>query len=258
MTLEDAQAAKKRHIAMKLLLGKGMRVLDIGCGWGGMALSLARTANVSVLGVTLSQRQLTVARQRAAEQGLSDRVDFHLADYRTLSGTYDRIVSVGMFEHVGVSHYQTFFDKVHDLLKADGIALIHSIGRKDRPGATNPWIAKYIFPGGYIPALSEVLPAVEASGLWLSDIEILRLHYADTLAAWRKRFVENRERAASLYDDRFCRMWEFYLAGSEAAFRVGGTMVFQAQLLKSVGAAPITRSYMFDPRSARGQFDDAA
>ncbi len=242
--LEQAQEAKKRHIAAKLLLKPGAHVLDIGCGWGGMALTLAQAADVQVTGITLSREQLAVARERAAAAGLADRVRFDLCDYRQMTGRFDRIVSVGMFEHVGVPQYPTFFGKVHDLLADDGVALLHAIGRMEGPGTTNAWIRKYIFPGGYSPALSEVMPAVERAGLWLTDAEIWRLHYAETLRHWRERFMANRDRAKALYDERFCRMWEFYLAGSECAFRHQGHMVFQIQMARNVDAVPLTRDYM--------------
>jgi cyclopropane-fatty-acyl-phospholipid synthase len=247
-TLEIAQLNKKRRLAAKLLLRPGQRVLDIGSGWGGLALHLARDADVDVTGVTLSEEQLKIANERAANAGLSQRLRFRLEDYRNTAGTFDRVVSVGMFEHVGLPAYETYFRRVASLLSDDGIAVIHSIGRSDGPGVTNPWIANYIFPGGYSPALSEVLPAVERAGLIVTDIEILRLHYAYTLAEWRRRFVANWERAKKLYDERFCRMWEFYLAGSEMAFRYQGHMVFQLQLAKRVDVLPLTRDYMTPPR----------
>jgi cyclopropane-fatty-acyl-phospholipid synthase len=243
-SIETAQANKKRHIAAKLLLTPGQRVLDIGCGWGGLALYLARECGVRVTGLTLSVEQLRVAERRAAAAGLADRVEFRLLDYREATGRYDRIVSVGMFEHVGVVHYPTFFRTLSNLLADDGVALLHSIGRQDGPGITNPWIRKYIFPGGYSPALSEVVPVIERTGLWVTDVEILRLHYAETLRAWRTRFLANIERVRALYDDRFCRMWEFYLAGSEVAFRHQGHMNFQIQLAKQVDAVPLTRDYI--------------
>ena len=244
--IEEAQANKKRHIAAKLLLKPGQTVLDIGCGWGGLALYLARECDVAVTGLTLSSEQLKVAQRRAADAGLGERVRFELCDYRQAAGRYDRIVSVGMFEHVGVVHYPVFFRKLKELLAEDGVALLHSIGRHDGPGATNPWLRKYIFPGGYSPAVSEVVPVVERTGLWITDIEILRLHYAETLRAWRQRFNANRERVRTLYDERFCRMWEFYLAGSEVAFRHQGHMNFQMQLAKRVDAVPLTRDYITD------------
>ncbi len=243
MTLEQAQAAKKAHICSKLLLQPGQRVLDIGCGWGGMGLSIAeRIPGGEVTGVTLSTQQLELARERAEKQGANAR--FELCDYRDVKGKFDRIVSVGMFEHVGQPNYQDYFDTVARLLTDDGVAVIHSIGRRDEPGVTNPWIAKYIFPGGYIPALSEVLPAIERAGLWVTDVEILRLHYAETLRIWRERFVAQWDEIAREYDLRFCRMFEFYLAVSEIAFRYGGHMVFQVQLTKTVDAAPMTRDYI--------------
>jgi cyclopropane-fatty-acyl-phospholipid synthase len=242
--LEAAQLAKKRHIAAKLALSPGQRVLDIGSGWGGLALYLARHTGAEVTGVTLSGEQLRFARARAEQDAQSERAKFELEDYRRVRGRFDRIVSVGMFEHVGVNHFKTFFRKIRDLLADDGVALIHSIGRTDGPGYTNPFIAKYIFPGGYYPALSEVLPVIERLGLIVSDVEILRLHYADTLKAWRQRFLANRDRAAEIKGERFCRMWEFYLAGAEAAFRYQQLIVFQLQLIKRIDALPITREYM--------------
>jgi cyclopropane-fatty-acyl-phospholipid synthase len=246
-TLEEAQAAKKRHIAAKLRLDvPGLSVLDIGCGWGGMALTLARDYGVNVTGITLSEEQLAAARARAAEAGLSHRVQFELMDYRAMDRQFDRIVSVGMFEHVGLPNYPAFFATVKRCLKPDGVALLHSIGRFEGPGATNPWIAKYIFPGGYSPALSEVLGPVERSGLVTTDIEILRLHYAKTLAQWRRRFSANRDAIASLYDERFCRMFEFYLSGSELAFRLSDHMNFQIQLARQQEALPLARDYMFE------------
>ncbi|NBC34242.1 MAG: methyltransferase domain-containing protein [Alphaproteobacteria bacterium] len=258
VSLEEAQAAKKRHIAAKLLLQPGQRILDIGSGWGGLAISLAKAAPVSVTGITLSHEQLEVSRRRAAEAGLSDRVTFELMDYRTLDGRFDRIVSVGMFEHVGVPHYAAFFNKIATLLNADGIALVHSIGRMEGPGVTNPWLRKYIFPGGYSPALSEVTPVAERAALWITDIEILRLHYAETLRHWRRRFLENWNRAAAPYDDRFCRMWEFYLAACELSFRYAGQMVFQMQLAKRVDTVPITRDYLYEPRRQQRHGEMAA
>ncbi len=219
MTLDEAQAAKKRHIAAKLRLKPGQTVLDIGSGWGGLGLYLAKSFDVDVQGVTLSTEQHGVATDRAHAQGLENRVHFELKDYRELNERFDRIVSVGMFEHVGVNHYRTFFDKCATLLKPDGVMLLHTIGRSGVPWATSAFIRKYIFPGGYIPALSEVMPAIEKSGLVVTDIEILRLHYADTLKHWGQRFAANRDKAKAIYDERFCRMWEFYLAASEAAFR---------------------------------------
>lgn len=244
MSLEAAQAAKKRRLAAKLLIEPGMSVLDIGCGWGGLGLTLAEEAGARVTGITLSSEQLAVAQARATEGGLADRATFRLQDYRETQGPFDRIVSVGMFEHVGVPNYRAYFDAIARLLADDGVALVHSIGRNRVSDRTQPWIAKYIFPGGYIPALSEVLPAIEAAGLWVTDVEILRLHYAKTLKAWRARFAARREAVAALYDERFCRIWEFYLGLSEIAFRYRGCMVFQVQLAKRVDAVPLTRDYM--------------
>jgi cyclopropane-fatty-acyl-phospholipid synthase len=248
-SLYDAQLAKKRHLAAKLVLdrgrpGRNLRVLDIGCGWGGLGLYLAETAGADVTGVTLSQEQHAIANERAAEKGLSKSARFHLQDYRDAPGPFDRIVSVGMFEHVGVNHYATFFRKSAQLLAEDGVMVLHSIGRSEGPAATNPWIAKYIFPGGYIPSLSEVLPRIEHAGLLVTDIEILRLHYAETLKAWRERFLAHREQVERIYDERFERMWEFYLAASEMSFREQALMVFQIQLTKRQGVVPMTRDYI--------------
>ena len=244
--LAAAQHAKKVHLASKLALAPGQRVLDVGSGWGGLALWLATHTGCHVKGVTLSSEQLAVSQERARKQGLASAVEFALEDYREVAGTFDRIVSVGMFEHVGVNHYRAFFRRLNELLDADGVAVLHSIGRSDGPGYTNPFIAKYIFPGGYIPALSEVLPVIERSGLIVSDIEILRLHYAETLKAWRERFISRRDEAVARKGEEFCRMWEFYLAGSEAAFRYQGLIVFQIQMVKRIDALPITRDYMFE------------
>jgi cyclopropane-fatty-acyl-phospholipid synthase len=243
-SLDDAQLAKKRHLGAKLLLKPGQRVLDIGCGWGGLALYLAEVAGADVVGVTLSQEQLGIAQARASEKDLAGAVEFRLQDYRDIKQGFDRIVSVGMFEHVGVVHYDRFFRKCAEVLDDEGVIVLHSIGRSEGPGTTNPWIAKYIFPGGYIPALSEVLPAIERAGLLVDDIEILRLHYAETLKAWRDRFMAHRDEVQRIYDPRFVRMWEFYLASSEMAFREQAMMVFQLQLSKRQGVVPITRDYI--------------
>jgi len=246
-TLEEAQAAKKRHIAAKLRLERpDLTVLDIGSGWGGMALTLAKDFGARVTGITLSEEQLAEARARAAAAGLSDRVNFELMDYRSVTQQYDRIVSVGMFEHVGVPNYPAYFETIKRCLKPDGVALLHAIGRFDGPSATNEWIAKYIFPGGYSPALSEVLAPLEKSGLISADIEILRVHYAKTLAHWRRRFAANRDAIAAIYDERFCRMFEFYLSGSELAFRLNDHMIFQIQIVRDQEAVPLTRDYMFE------------
>jgi len=243
-SLDDAQLAKKRHLAAKLLVGRGQRTLDIGSGWGGLGLYLAEIAGADVTGITLSEEQLRVSNARAADKHLSGPARFLLQDYRDVEGPFDRIVSVGMFEHVGVDFYETFFRRCAELLTDDGVMLLHSIGRSDGPDVTNPWIVKYIFPGGYIPALSEVLPAIERSGLIACDIEILRLHYAETLKAWRERFLTQRKEAVRLYDERFARMWEFYLACSEMAFRQQNLMNFQIQLTRRQGVVPMTRDYI--------------
>src|SRR5215510_8751259 len=243
-SLDDAQLAKKRHLTAKLRLTEGQRVLDIGCGWGGLGLYLAEFGGANVTGITLSQEQHAIANERAAEKHLSARASFLLQGYRDLRGPFDRIVSVGMFEHVGVGYYDTFFHRCAALLADDGVMVLHSIGRSEGPGVTNRWIAKYIFPGGYIPALSEVLPEIEHSGLLVTDIEILRLHYAETLKAWRERFLAHRGDAERIYDPRFVRMWEFYLAASEMSFREQNMMVMQIQLTKRQGVVPITRDYI--------------
>ncbi|MGD0723514.1 MAG: class I SAM-dependent methyltransferase [Roseiarcus sp.] len=243
-TLEEAQLAKKRHITAKLLVDDNHSVLDIGCGFGGLGLYLAETAGARATGVTLSKEQHAVATKRAIDGGLADRVSFRLQDYRDVGERFDRIVSVGMFEHVGVSHFDEYFQTIARLLKDDGVMLLHAIGRSSKPNATNPWIEKYIFPGGYIPSLSEVFASIERAGLYVTDTEILRLHYAETLKEWRRRFMANRERARALYDERFCRMWEFYLAGSETSFRVDANMVFQIQLAKRQDVVPLTRDYI--------------
>jgi cyclopropane-fatty-acyl-phospholipid synthase len=244
MTLAEAQLAKKRHLAAKLVASKKDRILDIGCGWGGLGLYLARYLGAEITGVTLSKEQYIAANQRAGEQGLSAQAKFELQDYRLINDQFDRIVSVGMFEHVGINHYAEYFNTVAKLLKRDGMGVVHSIGRSDGPGITNPFIRRHIFPGGYIPALSEVLPHIERAGLVVTDIEILRLHYAETLKAWREAFMMNREAAKAIYDERFCRMWEFYLAASESAFRWQNLMVFQIQLAHRQEAVPLTRSYI--------------
>jgi len=243
-SLDDAQLAKKRHLAAKLLLNGDQRVLDIGCGWGGLALYLAEFCRSRVTGVTLSREQWQRATGRAIEKHLTGSAEFRIQDYRDIGDRFDRIVSVGMFEHVGVSFYDAYFRKCAELLSDDGVMLLHSIGRSEGPNVTNPWIAKYIFPGGYIPALSEVLPAIERAGLLITDIEILRLHYAETLRAWRERFLAHREEAERIYDQRFVRMWEFYLAASEMAFREQALMVMQIQLAKRQDVVPITRDYI--------------
>lgn len=256
VSLEEAQVAKKRHIAAKLLLAEGQRVLEMGSGWGGMAMYLAESFGVSVDGVTLSTEQLRIARGRAEKRGLGGRVRFELQDYRTLKAMpYDRIVSVGMFEHVGRGNYRTFFAKVAELLSDDGVMVLHSIGQPFPSRFNNPFIERYIFPGGYIPSLAEVLPAVERAGLLVRDIEILPHHYARTLRLWRERFLARREEAAALYDERFVRMWEFYLAGSEMAFTHENFFIFQMQLAKSNLVVPDNRGYIGERETALAAFD---
>ena len=245
-TLEEAQQNKLRHIASKLDLKPGQRVLDIGCGWGGMAIYLAQNFDVHVTGVTLSKEQLALAQQRAEQLGLADKISFQFKDYRDVAGTFDRIVSIGMFEHVGISYFQQYFGKIQSLLAPDGVALVHAIGRKGGPGTTGKWLRKYIFPGGYSPALSETFAAIESSGLWVTDTEIWRLHYAETLRAWYDRFEANRDKAEALLGETFCRMWEFYLITSELSFRYFKHMVFQIQLAKTVDTLPLQRDYMVD------------
>ncbi|MGZ3790373.1 MAG: class I SAM-dependent methyltransferase, partial [Bacteriovorax sp.] len=247
-TLEEAQKKKMQHIVSKLLIDGDHHVLDIGCGWGGLARFIAKETGARVTGITLSKEQLSFAEKKTREEGLSDRVKFKLCDYRKIKGVYDRVVSVGMFEHVGMNYYQTFFQTVRRLIDNDGVALLHSIGRSLGPSVTNPWTQKYIFPGGYIPALSEVIPHVEKSGLFLTDLEVLRLHYAKTLSEWRERFTKQRARIQSIYDERFCRMWEFYLASSEASFKYCGSMVFHMQLAGRLDSVPLTRNYLYEDK----------
>jgi len=256
-TLEDAQRHKKRHIAAKLLLEPGQKVLDIGCGWGGLALYLAREGKSDVTGLTLSTEQHGIAEERAKKARLANRVRFKLQDYRDEAESYDRIVSVGMFEHVGVNHYREFFRQMRSLLKEDGVALLHTIGRAGPPASTNPWLTKYIFPGGYSPALSEVMSAIEKEKLWVTDVEVLRLHYAKTLRAWYERFMANRDEIQALYDERFCRMWEFYLLGCELAFRRMDQVVFQIQISRKRDAVPLTRNYIERWEAKHGTKKDA-
>jgi cyclopropane-fatty-acyl-phospholipid synthase len=255
-SLDAAQLAKKRHIAAKLIVEPGQKVLDIGCGWGGLGLYLAEQCGADVTGITLSTEQLGVARERARAKGLDAKgldgrgahghVDFRLEDYRATQGTFDRVVSVGMFEHVGAGYYPTFFKHVARLLAPKGVMLLHFIGRVTSPGATNPWIDKYIFPGGYVPALSEVMAAIEPTGLIVTDVEVLRLHYAETLRHWRARFHAHRAESLALFDERFFRMWDFYLAASEMSFRHDGLVVFQLQIAHDQEAVPLTRDYIGD------------
>ncbi|SDN73664.1 cyclopropane-fatty-acyl-phospholipid synthase family protein [Phyllobacterium sp. OV277] len=258
-SLEEAQLAKKRHLAAKLLVQPDSRVLDIGCGWGGLALHLADEApSGEVLGVTLSEEQLEFARNRPGTKSHSNRVNFALQDYRSLNGTFDRIVSVGMFEHVGAASYGQFFRKCAELLDEDGVMVLHTIGCSAVPGFTTPWLDKYIFPGGYIPSMSEIIPEIEKAGLMVTDVEILRLHYASTLSAWRERFMARWQDAAALYDERFCRMWEFYLAAAESAFRYEDLVVFQFQIAKRNNVIPLTRTYIGEHEQSRPKVLHAA
>jgi cyclopropane-fatty-acyl-phospholipid synthase len=245
-SLEEAQRNKLRLIAAKLDLKPGLRILDIGSGWGDLALYLATMEEVDVTGVTLSTEQHALANEKAQRAGLGNRVRFELQDYRNVAGRFDRIVSVGMFEHVGVHHYGEFFAKINELIADDGLMLLHSIGHMSPPGTASPWLRKYIFPGAYSPALSEVFTAVEQASLWVTDLEFLRLHYAKTLAHWCRRFEANRARIAEMYDERFCRMWEFYLISAEMMFRTGSQLVFHMQLARRRDAAPIVRDYVTD------------
>ncbi|WP_147111184.1 cyclopropane-fatty-acyl-phospholipid synthase family protein [Tateyamaria sp. syn59] len=248
MTLEEAQTAKKAHIAGKLCLEPGMRVLDIGCGWGGMALTLARDYGCQVTGITLSENQLATARKRAEDAGLSGQIEFRLQDYRHTTGTFDRIVSVGMLEHVGVPNFDTYFGRVADLLDPDGVVLIHTIGRSAPPMAHSSWINKYIFPGGYVPSLSELAPAMERSGLWQSDIEVWRLHYAKTIRHWRDRFEAHVDDIRQTYDDRFVRMFRYYLTVCIIAFEQQMQAVYHLQLAHRRDAVPLTRDYLYAAR----------
>ncbi len=257
-TLEEAQLAKKRHIAAKLLIAPGQQILDIGCGWGGLAFYLAETAGAGhVTGISLSEKQIALARARAIERKLQKQISFELQDYRDVRGLFDRIVSVGMFEHVGLGFYDTFFRACRDRLADDGVMLLHTIANMGRPSYTNPWIVKYIFPGGHLPSLSDILPSIERAGLIVTDIEVLRLHYASTLREWRRRFMRRRAEAAALYDERFCRMWEFYLSMAETAFLWENIAVFQIQLARRQTAVPLTRDYLIEAedklRKAKGE-----
>jgi cyclopropane-fatty-acyl-phospholipid synthase len=244
MTLEAAQAAKCRHIADKLLLSPGDRVLDIGCGWGSLAMYLAAHHQVHVTGVSLSAEQLKVATERVTQRGLQDKVTLKLQDYREVKGEFNRIVSIGMFEHVGQPNFQTYFDKITDSLSADGVSLVHTIGRSRSSVPTNAWIARYIFPGGFVPSLSDICQPVERSGLMLTDVEVLRQHYAQTLAAWGARFTIHRDEIVDLKGERFCRLWDFYLSISQVVFNHADAVVFQLQFAHQHGVVPMTRDYL--------------
>ncbi|WP_158968931.1 SAM-dependent methyltransferase [Chachezhania sediminis] len=253
MSLEEAQAAKKAHIGQKLRIEPGMRVLDIGCGWGGLSITLARDFGARVVGVTLSENQLATAKRRVQDAGLSDRVELRLQDYRTITDPFDRIVSVGMLEHVGSPHFSEYFAKVAELLGPDGIALIHTIGRSSPPAPQSPWLNKYIFPGGYVPSLSELAVPIEDSWLMLDDIEILRLHYALTLREWLKRFEAQLPAVRTMHDERFVRMWRFYLIASIMTFEEQKLTVFQVQLSHKNNVVPITRDYLYPSPLAQQQ-----
>jgi cyclopropane-fatty-acyl-phospholipid synthase len=254
MSLEDAQRAKSDHIMRKLLLEPGQRVLDIGSGWGAMAVHLAMHADVEVVGLTLSEEQRRVAQAEARRRGVGDRVTFRLEDYREHRGEYDRVVSIGMFEHVGLRNYQMFFDRLTEFTKPTGIALLHTIGTRKVPGPVNPWILRYIFPGGYLPSLSNVAPRIERAGLTLTDVEVLRFHYAMTLKEWHRRFQAQRGHFVAEKGERFCRMWEFYLSACQATFELGDTLNFQLQMAGREAVVPLTRDYLYradsDPADA--------
>ena len=256
-SLEQAQLDKKAHIAAKLYLKPGMKVLDIGCGWGGLALYLHKHYDVDVLGVALAPDQILFSRERAAEAGVSDRVKFELIDYRDVPGKFDRIVNVGLIEHLGTPHYPGFFAKCRDLLTPDGVMVSHCCGRMGKPGLTDAWTRKYIFPGGYIPALSELVSEAERHKMIVTDTEAMRYHYAHTLEEWYRRTMAHQKEITALYDERFFRMWQFYLAGAEGAFRYGGLVNWQVQFVKSRDAIPMTRDYMYE-ESARLRASDTA
>ncbi len=246
ISLDQAQQDKKNHIIKKLQIKPNSHVLDIGCGWGGLSLQIAKETGAKVKGITLSENQLNTAQRRAQEEGLNEKVDFVLQDYRTETETFDRIVSVGMFEHVGVNYFSDFFNKTYKLLRQNGIFLLHTIGQKGKPSATSPWIRKYIFPGGYIPSMSEILKVCEKQNILITDIEILRLHYAQTLKNWYRNTLKNKEKIIKMFDERFFRMWEFYLLISEYSFRNMGNVVFQIQISKNINSLPLTRNYIYN------------
>ena len=246
ISLEQAQYDKKKHIINKLNIEENMKVLDIGCGWGGLSLQIAKETGAKVKGITLSENQFETAKKRAQEEGLSEKVEFSLQDYRNENDTYDRIVSVGMFEHVGVNYFPIFFSKTYEILKDNGVFLLHTIGQTSKPSATSPWIRKYIFPGGYVPSMSEIINVCEKQNIIISDIEILRLHYAHTLTKWYKNALENKEKIVKMFDERFFRMWEFYLLISKYSFINMGNVVFQIQITKNINNLPLTRNYIYN------------
>ena len=246
ISLDQAQKDKKEHIIKKLNIRENMNVLDIGCGWGGMAIEIAKTTGAKVKGITLSENQFNTASERAQKEGLNDKVSFALQDYRNETNNYDRIVSVGMFEHVGVKYFRTYLKKANDILKDNGVFLLHTIGQRGNPTATSPWIRKYIFPGGYIPSLSEVMKETQKLNINVTDIEILRLHYAHTLSHWYKNVIQNKEKIIKMFDERFFRMWEFYLLASKYSFVNMGNVVFQIQIAKNINNLPLTRNYIYN------------
>ena len=246
ISLEQAQKDKKEHIIRKLQIDKNMSVLDIGCGWGGMAIEIAKSTGAKVKGITLSENQFKTASERAQKEGLSDKVTFALQDYRNETEKYDRIVSVGMFEHVGVKYFKTYLSKANDILKENGVFLLHTIGQRGKPTATSPWIRKYIFPGGYIPSLSEVMKETQKLNINVTDVEVLRLHYAHTLTRWYQNVLENKDKIIKMFDQRFFRMWEFYLLASKYSFVNMGNVVFQIQIAKNINNLPLTRNYIYN------------
>ena len=246
ISLDQAQSDKKSHIINKLQIKENMKVLDIGCGWGGMAIEIAKKTGAFVKGITLSENQYATASKRAQEEGISEKVSFALQDYRNEKDSYDRIVSVGMFEHVGVKYFKTFFKKSYDLLNEEGVFLLHTIGQRGKPTATSPWIRKYIFPGGYIPSLSEILNICEKLNINITDVEILRLHYAHTLSHWYKNTLKNKDKIIKMFDSRFFKMWEFYLLASKYSFVNMGNVVFQIQIAKNINNLPLTRNYIYN------------
>lgn len=246
ISLDQAQIDKKNHIINKLQISENMKVLDIGCGWGGMAIEIAKQTGATVKGITLSENQFATASKRAQEEGLSEKLTFKLQDYRNENENYDRIVSVGMFEHVGIKYFREYLKKTYDLLKDTGVFLLHTIGQRGVPTATSPWIRKYIFPGGYIPSLSDIIHETEKLNINITDIEILRLHYAHTLTHWYKNVQKNKDQIIKMFDDRFYRMWEFYLLASKYSFVNMGNVVFQIQIAKNINNLPLTRNYMYN------------
>ena len=246
MSLDQAQKDKKQHIIKKLQITENMDVLDIGCGWGGMAIEIAKSTGAKVKGITLSENQFKTASERAQKEGLADKVSFALQDYRNETEKYDRIVSVGMFEHVGVKYFKTYLSKANDILKENGVFLLHTIGQRGKPTATSPWIRKYIFPGGYIPSLSEVMNATQKLNINVTDVEVLRLHYAHTLSKWYQNVIENKDKIINMFDQRFFRMWEFYLLASKYSFVNMGNVVFQIQIAKNINNLPLTRNYIYN------------